>query len=55
MIWDAAKDGDKSILQQRLVAVTAKDLKFEKQDDQWVRQYHAASPNYSAKNATVCT
>jgi hypothetical protein len=30
LIWDAAKAGDKTLLQQYLVGASAGDLKFEK-------------------------
>jgi hypothetical protein len=32
MIWDAAKAGDKALLQQYLVGASAEDLVFEKDD-----------------------
>jgi hypothetical protein len=37
MIWDAAKSGDKALLQQCLVGATAEDLNFEKVDEEVVR------------------
>jgi hypothetical protein len=33
MIWDAAKAGNKALLQQYLVGASARDLIFEKADD----------------------
>jgi hypothetical protein len=32
MIWDAAKAGDETLLQQYLVGASAEDTKFEKRD-----------------------
>jgi hypothetical protein len=39
MVWDAAKSGDKALLQQCLVGATAEDLNFEKVDDEKVRHH----------------
>jgi hypothetical protein len=37
-IWEAAKAGDKAILEQHLEGATADDLKFERKES-WVRIY----------------
>jgi hypothetical protein len=35
MIWDAAKAGDFSLLQEFLVGATVEDFKFENEDVSW--------------------